>query len=159
MKHSAVSRAAHRARRKVPLGACRGSYAAARLGILIGTAAAALALVTSITCASPAAPSGEATEDIIDGCNQFIKFARKGYSRQDPDTMRHLGECLGAVRTMLATEIAADAICPTENTKLIDAVTAFSLYLIQHLSDLKTFYVLPLRQALRAAYPCSAIRQ
>lgn len=159
MKHSAVSRAAHRARRKVQPRASRGSYAAAHLGILIGTAAAALAVMTSTTCASPTAPIGEAAEDIIDGCNQFIKFARKGYSRQDPDTMRHLGECLGAVRTMLATEIAADTICPTENTKLIDAVTAFSLYLIQHPDDLKTVYVVPLRQALRAAYPCSAIRQ
>ena len=73
--------------------------------------------------------------------------------------MRRLGECLGEVRTMLATEIAADAICPTENVKLIDAVTAFSLYLIQNPTDLKIVYVVPLRRALRAAYPCSAIRQ
>ena len=123
--------------------------------------ASAAALIAIAALASPAhsSPTGEAAEDIIYGCNQFIKFARKGYSRQDPDTMRHLGECLGAVRTMLATEIAADTICPTENTKLIDAVTAFSLYLIQHPNDLKTVYVVPLRQALRAAYPCSAIRQ
>lgn len=73
--------------------------------------------------------------------------------------MRQLGECVGAVRTMLATEIATDAICPAENTKLIDAVTAFSLYVIQNPAYLKIVYVLPLRQALRAAYPCSTIRQ
>ncbi|MCJ2049653.1 Rap1a/Tai family immunity protein [Methylobacterium sp. J-070] len=123
--------------------------------------AAAAALIVMATLASPAlsSPTGEATEDIIDGCNQFIKFAHKGYSREDPDTMRHLGECMGAVRTMLATEIASDNICPTENVKLIDAVTAFSLYMIQHPSDLKTVYVVPMRQAFRAAYPCSTIRQ
>lgn len=104
-------------------------------------------------------PGGEATEDIIDGCNQFIKFARKGRSRQDPDTMRRLGECIGAVRTMLATEIAADAICPTESIKLIDAVTVFSLYVIQNPAVSKTVYVVPLRQALRAAYPCPVIQR
>ena len=114
---------------------------------------------TVLVCPAHSSPTGEAAEDIIDGCNQFIKFARKGRWRQDVDTMRRLGECLGAVRTMLATEIAADKICPTENVKLIDAVTAFSLYLIQHPADLKTVYVVPLRQALYAAYPCSAIRQ
>lgn len=120
----------------------------------------AMVLAVSIL-AGPALGSqtGEAAEDIIDGCNQFIKFARTGRSRQDVDTMRRLGECLGAVRTMLATEIAADEICPTENVKLIDAVTAFSLYLIQNPADLKTVYVVPLRQALRAAYPCTTIRQ
>jgi hypothetical protein len=73
--------------------------------------------------------------------------------------MRQIGECLGAVRTMLATEIVADSICPTESTKLIDAVTAFSLFVIQHPAEMKSIYVVPLRQALRAAYPCSAIRQ
>jgi hypothetical protein len=88
-----------------------------------------------------------------------FKFGRKGYSQQDLDTMRHLGECMGAVRRMLATEIAADNICPAENVKLIDAVTAFSLYMIEHLGDLKTVYVIPMRQAFRSAYPCSAIRQ
>ena len=121
----------------------------------------AAALIVSVLLASAAqsSPSGEATEDIIGGCNQFIKFARKGRSRQDPDTMRKLGECLGAVRTMLATEIAADTICPTESTKLIDAATAFSLYVIQNPAELKTVYVVPLRRALRAAYPCSVIRQ
>jgi Rap1a immunity proteins len=66
---------------------------------------------------------------------------------------------MGAVRTMLATEIAADNICPTENVKLIDAVTAFSLYMVQHPDDLKTVYVVPMRQAFRTAYPCSTIRQ
>ena len=121
----------------------------------------AAALIFTAVLAGPvhSSTSGEATEDIIGGCNQFIKFARKGRWRQDPDTMRQLGECIGAVRTMLATEIAADTICPSENTKLIDAVTAFSLYVIQHPADLKTVYVVPLRQALRTAYPCSAIRQ
>jgi hypothetical protein len=73
--------------------------------------------------------------------------------------MRQLGECVGAVRTMLATEIAADNICPTENTKLIDAVTAFSLYIIHNPAEMKVIYVVPLRQSLRLAYPCSAIRQ
>jgi hypothetical protein len=98
--------------------------------------------------------AGDKTEDIIYGCNQFIKFARKGYSRNDADTMRHLGECLGAVRTMLATEIAGDFICPSNEVKLIHAVTAFSLYVIQHPSELTAFYVVPMRQAFRAAYPC-----
>ncbi len=121
----------------------------------------AAALIASVLLAGPAhsLPIGEATEDIIGGCNQFIKLARKGRSRQDPDSMRQLGECVGAVRTMLATEIAADAICPTESTKLIDAVTAFSLYVIQNPAEMKTPYVVPLRRALRAAYPCSAVRQ
>lgn len=73
--------------------------------------------------------------------------------------MRQIGECLGAVRTMLATEIAADSICPTESTKLIDAVTVFSLFVIQHPAEMKSIYVVTMRQALRAAYPCSAIRQ
>jgi hypothetical protein len=121
----------------------------------------AAALIVSVFRASPAhsLPAGEATEDIIGGCNQFIEFARKGRSRQDPDSMRQFGECVGAVRTMLATEIAADTICPTESTKLIDAVTAFSLYIFQNPTELKTVYVVPLRRALRAAYPCSAIHQ
>lgn len=103
------------------------------------------------------APTGDAVEDIIDGCNQFIKFSRKGRMRQDAVTMSRVGECLGAVRTMLATEVADGAICPAENTKLIDAVTAFSLYIIRHPGDLKVLYVVPMRQALRAAYPCGAI--
>jgi hypothetical protein len=115
--------------------------------------------MASIASAAPSPPIGEATQDIIDGCNQIIKFARKGRSHQGPDSMREQGECLGAVRTMLATEIASDAICPTENVKLIDAVTAFSLYVMHNPADLKTYYVVPLRQALRDAYPCSAIRQ
>ena len=121
--------------------------------------AAVFLLVASFAVPTHSSPTGEATEDIIGGCNQIIKFARKGRSRQDPESMRQQGECFGAVRTMLATEIAADAICPTENTKLIDAVTAFSLYVIQHPAELKTVYVVPLRNALRAAYPCTVIRQ
>jgi hypothetical protein len=127
--------------------------------MLGGTAAAALVVVVALASPAQSSPTGEATEDIIGGCNQFIKLARKGRSRQDPDTMRQLGECVGAVRTMLATEIAGDTICPTENTKLIDAVTAFSLYIIQNPAEMKVVYVVPLRQALRAAYPCSTIRQ
>jgi hypothetical protein len=121
----------------------------------------AIALIVTAIFVGPAHSSstGEETEDIIVGCNQFIKLIRKGRSRQDPDTMRQIGECLGAVRTMLATEIVADSICPTESTKLIDAVTAFSLFVIQHPAEMKSIYVVPLRQALRAAYPCSAIRQ
>lgn len=121
----------------------------------------ALSSAIAIAFASPGlgSPAGDAAEDIIDGCNQFIKFARKGYSREDVDTMRHLGECMGAVRTMLATEIASDNICPAENVKLIDAVIAFSLYMIQHPKDLKTVYVVPMREAFRKAYPCSVIRQ
>ena len=121
--------------------------------------AAALIVTATLAGSAHSAPSGETTEDIIGGCNQLIKFARKGRWRQDPDSMRQLGECVGAVRTMLATEIADDIICPTENTKLIDAVIAFSLYVIQNPAYLKVVYVLPLRQALRAAYPCSTIRQ
>lgn len=124
-----------------------------------GPSAAALIVLASLFGPACSSPTGEATEDIIGGCNQIIKFARKGRSRQDPDSIRTQGECLGAVRTMLATEIAADTICPTETTKLIDAVIAFSLYVIQNPAELKTVYVVPLRQALRAAYPCSAIRQ
>ena len=116
-------------------------------------------MMASLASAAHSSPTGDATEDIIGGCNQIIKSARKGHSRQDPDSMRQQGECFGAVRTMLATEIAADTICPTENTKLIDAVTAFSLYVIQHPTELQTVYVVPLRRALRAAYPCSTIRQ
>lgn len=116
-------------------------------------------MMASLASIAHSSPTGEATEDIIGGCNQFIKLARKGHARQDPNTMRQLGECVGAVRTMLATEIAADTICPTENTKLIDAVIAFSLYLIRNPAELKTVYVVPLRRALRATYPCTAIRQ
>jgi hypothetical protein len=127
--------------------------------MLGGTAAAALVVVVALASPAQSSHTGEATEDSIGGCNQFIKLARKGRSRQDPDTMRQLGECVGAVRTMLATEIAGDTICPTENTKLIDAVTAFSLYIIQNPAEMKVVYVVPLRQALRAAYPCSTIRQ
>ncbi|MGH1592355.1 Rap1a/Tai family immunity protein (plasmid) [Methylobacterium phyllosphaerae] len=121
--------------------------------------ASVLIVGMALVCPAHSSPIGEAAEDIIGGCNQIIKLARKGRSHQDPDSMREQGECLGAVRTMLATEIAADEICPTENVKLIDAVTAFSLYLIQNPTDLKVVYVVPLRRALRAAYPCSAIRQ
>jgi len=135
------------------------SKVAACFRILRGTAAAALVVVAALAGPAYSSPTGEATEDIIGGCNQFIKLVRKGRWRQDPDSMRQLGECVGAVRTMLATEIAADTICPTENTKLIDAVTTFSLYIIQNPAEMKTIYVIPLRQALRAAYPCSAIRQ
>lgn len=132
---------------------------AARLRILGGMAAAAMVVVAALARPAHSSPTGEATEDIIGGCNQFIKFARKGRWRQDPDSMRQLGECVGAVRTMLATEIAADTICPTENTKLIDAVMAFSLYIIQHPAEMKAVYVVPLRQSLRAACHCSGIRQ
>lgn len=120
---------------------------------------AILVVVMTLICPAHSSPTGEAAGDIIDGCNQFIKFARKGYSREDPDTMRHLGECIGAIRTMLAIEIAADNICPAGDVKLIDAVTVFSLYMMQHPGELKTVYVVPMRQAFRTAYPCSTIRQ
>lgn len=159
MKRRIASPAALRVDLRAELNAVCGANAAAYIRVLMGAAAGALVVMASLVSPAHSSPTGEATEDIIDGCNQFIKFARKGYSRQDPDTMRHLGECLGAVRTMLATEIAADTICPTEKTKLIDAVTAFSLYVMHNPAELKTVYVVPLRQALRAAYPCSAIRQ
>jgi hypothetical protein len=159
MKRLIASPVTSRVDLKAQSSAARASYAAARLGVLRGAAAGVLVFMASLANAAPSPSSGEVTEDIIGGCNQFIKFARKGRWRQDPDTMRQLGECIGAVRTMLATEIAGDAICPKESTKLIDAVTAFSLYVMHNPADLKTVYVVPLRQALRAAYPCSAIRQ
>ena len=120
----------------------------------ISGAAYSACVLIALSLPSFASPDGGKTEDIIYGCNQFIKFARKGYSRQDADTMRRLGECLGAVRTMLATEIAGDFICPSSELKLIDAVSAFSLHIIQHPSELTAFYVVPMRQAFRAAYPC-----
>jgi hypothetical protein len=159
MKHRIASRGLHHIRPTDQLRVIRRSEVAARLRILGGTAVAALVVVAALSSPVRGSPTGEATEDIIGGCNQFIKVARKGRWRQDPDSMRQLGECVGAVRTMLATEIAAETICPTENTKLIDAVTAFSLYIIQNPAEMRTVYVVPLRQALRAAYPCSAIRQ
>jgi hypothetical protein len=159
MKHCVASHGLHRVRPKDQTTAFKRSELAARFRILGGTATAALVVVAALASPAHSSPTGEATEDIISGCNQFIKLARKGRWRQDPDSMRQLGECVGAVRTMLATEIAADTICPTENTKLIDAVTAFSLYIIQNPKEMKAVYVVPLRQALRAAYPCSAIRQ
>lgn len=120
----------------------------------IGRILSLLCVTIALSSQSFAQSDGSKTEDIIYGCNQFIKFARKGYSRQDTDTMRHLGECLGAVRTMLATEIAGDFICPPPELKLIDAVTAFSLYIIQHPSEMTALYVVPMRQAFRTAYPC-----
>ncbi|GJE52451.1 hypothetical protein GOFOIKOB_5522 [Methylobacterium tardum] len=44
--------------------------------------------MASLASAAHSSPTGDATEDIIGGCNQIIKFARKGHSRQDPDSMR-----------------------------------------------------------------------
>jgi hypothetical protein len=50
-----------------------------------------LVVVTALSAPTYGSPAGDAAEDIIEGCHQFIKFARKGHSREDPDTMRHLG--------------------------------------------------------------------
>lgn len=116
-------------------------------------------VLAALSCSALSSPTGDAVEDIIDGCNQFIKLSHKGRSREDAVTMSRMGECLGAVRTMLATEIAADAICPAKSFKLVDAVTTFSLYMIRHPDDLKAVYVVPMRQAFRAAYPCDATHE
>lgn len=88
MKRRIASPATCRAGLKAQPSAVSVLRAAARLGVLVGTTAGALVVMASLASAAHSSPTGDATEDIIGGCNQIIKFARKGHSRQDPDSMR-----------------------------------------------------------------------
>lgn len=105
-----------------------------------------------------AAPEGDTAADIIQGCNQFIKFSRKGTPPRDGDKLRRLGECVGAVRSTLAFGVRDNDVCPPPQRKLIDAVTAFSAHILRHPYDLEENYVVVIRKALIAAWPCGSSR-
>ncbi|MDQ0523223.1 Rap1a/Tai family immunity protein [Methylobacterium gregans] len=101
-----------------------------------------------------AAPEGETSADIIEGCNQFIKFSRKGTPPRDADKLRRVGECIGAVRTTLAFVVRDDAVCPPPHAKLVDAAIIFSLHILQHPEELRENYVVVIQSALVGAWPC-----
>ncbi|WP_331295086.1 Rap1a/Tai family immunity protein [Methylobacterium hispanicum] len=113
-----------------------------------------IALLGILIVPVQAASEGEASADIIDGCNQFIKFSRKGTPPRDADKLRRLGECIGAVRTTLAFLVRDDAVCPPSHAKLVDAVNIFSLHVLRHPDGLRENYVVVIQRALVAAWPC-----
>lgn len=115
-------------------------------------------LLVLLNAPAQAASEGDNLSDIIDGCNQFIKFSRKGTPPRDADKLRRLGECIGAVRTTLAFLVRDDQICPPPRAKLIDAVTILSLRALQNPAELADKYVVVIHSSLMAAWPCVSSR-
>ena len=111
-------------------------------------------LLSMLSAPAQAAPEGDTSADIIEGCNQFIKFSRKGTPPRDADKLRRVGECIGAVRTTLAFVVRDDAVCPPPLAKLVDAASIFSLRVLQHPEELRENYVVVIQRALVGAWPC-----
>ena len=115
-------------------------------------------LLAGLSATAQAAAEGDTSADIIQGCNQFIKFSRKGTTPRDPDRIRRIGECIGAVRATLAFGVKDDDVCPPPQAKLINAITIFSLPVLRHPEELSENYVVVIRRALVDAWPCTSAR-
>lgn len=115
-------------------------------------------LLCMLSAPIQAAPQGEATADIIEGCNQFIKFSRKGTPPRDADKLRRLGECIGAVRATLAFLVKDGTICPPSQAKLIDAVGLLSTRVLQYPDELKENYVLVIQRSFVAGWSCGSAK-
>ena len=116
-------------------------------------------LLGAIITPAQAAFEGDTSADIIEGCNQFIKFSHKGVPPRDADKLRRIGECIGAVRTTLAFGVKNDEICPPSQAKLIDAVTIFSLHVLHRRQELTENYIVAIRRALIDAWPCTSVTE
>ena len=76
-----------------------------------------------------------------------------------PGTLKSLALSSAIAIAFASQRLGSPAGDAADKHKLIDDLIAFSLYMIQHPKDLKTVYVVPMREAFRKAYPCSVIRQ